>query len=122
MRFLIDNINNLNYSTIKDSLTDLPKEYRSGSWYFGNSVYEISKQKPDYFYRIAEDFPENQNIIFAAVSDDKQLVGELKNVQGYDNLKNEFIKDYNFGKSMNYKIIGVYVVLVGLLTWLIVSQ
>jgi hypothetical protein len=43
-------------------------------------------------------------------------------VQGYDDLKKEFFKDYKYGKTMPYRIFGTYAIFAGLLTWLIIAQ
>lgn len=120
--FIIKNANQTDYTALRDSLRKLPIEFRSSSWYFGEAVYQISLTDPEYFFRIAEDFPSDKSIVFAAVDSDKNLVKRLKQVQGHDNIKKEFIKEYKFGKSMPYKIIGGYAVLGGLLTWLILNQ
>ncbi len=120
--FLIKNSNQIDYNTIRDSLRILPIEYSSNSWYFGSAVYQISKANPQNFYKILEDFPTNKTIIYFAVDEDKKLIEQLKQVSGHENLKKEFIKEYRFGKTMPYKIIGGYAVLGGLLTWLLLSQ
>jgi hypothetical protein len=85
-------------------------------------VNEVSKRRPEYFFRIAEDFPNNRNIIFTAVEDDKKVINALKLANGNEKIKKEFFKDYKFGKTMVYRVIGTYAVFTGLITWLIVAQ
>jgi ATP-dependent RNA circularization protein (DNA/RNA ligase family) len=55
--YLIQNMNTVNYSTLKDSLTKLPPDYKSKSWYYGTVINEVAKQQPAYFFKLAEDFP-----------------------------------------------------------------
>jgi hypothetical protein len=82
----------------------------------------MAKSNPEYFYKLLQDFPTAKTFIYSAVDRDKELVQQLKQVQGYEDLKNEFFKDYNYGKSMTYRTLGTYVIFAGLLTWLIVAQ
>jgi hypothetical protein len=120
--FIIRNIKKQNYSILKDSLKTLPINWRPQSGYFDKSVYQLVKSNPEYFYKLLQDFPNDKKFIWFAVDSDKELVKQLKQVQGYDELKKEFLKDYKFGKTMGYRIIGTYAVIAGLLTWLIIAQ
>ena len=69
-----------------------------------------------------EDFPSDKTIIYFAVDEDKELIKQLKQVQGFDKLKKEFSKEYKNNKTMGFKVISGYALLGILLTWLIVSQ
>ncbi len=120
--FIIENVGQINYSILKDSISTLPIDYRPQSGYFDKSVYQMTKTNPEYFYKLLLDFPEDKKYIYSAVDRDKELVKELKQVQGYDVLKKEFLKDYNYGKTMAYKTTGAYVIIVGLIVWLIIIQ
>lgn len=120
--FITENVREASYSVLKDSISTLPITYRPQSGYFDKSVYQISKANPEYFYKLLQDFPASKNFIYSAIEKDNELVKQLKQVQGYDSLKKEFIKDYKYGKSMPYRVIGLYVVVGGLLAWLIISQ
>jgi hypothetical protein len=120
--FITEKVGQVNYSILKDSISKLPIDYRPQSGYFDNSVYKMVKSNPEYFYKLLQDFPKSKTFIYSAVDHDKELVKELKRVDGYDNLKKEFIKDYKYGKTMSYRIIGTYVIIAGLLTWLIIAQ
>jgi tetrahydromethanopterin S-methyltransferase subunit G len=119
---LIQNIKTIDYNFLKDSLTRLPAEFRSTSWYYGTVINEVSKQRPEYFFRLAEDFPNNRNVIFMAAEDNKQVIQSLKAVENHTDIKKEFFKERKFGKMMPYKIIGTYAIVIGLITLLIVSQ
>lgn len=120
--FIINHAKDVDYSILKDSIRTLPMEYQSQSRYFDNSVYQTVKTNPVYFYKLLQDFPTGKRLIYSAVNHDKELVQQLKQVQGYDALKKEFFKDYKFGKTILYKIVGMYAIIAGLLTWLIVAQ
>lgn len=120
--FITDNVGKANYSILKDSIRTLPIAYQSQSGYFDKSVYRMVKANPEYFYQLLQDFPTSKTFIYFAVDHDKELIKQLKQVQGYDDLKKEFLKDYKFGKSMPYKTIGIYAIFAGLLIWLIIAQ
>lgn len=120
--FITNNVGQANYSILKDSISILPIDYRPQSGYFDKSVYQMAKTNPEYFYKLLQDFPTSKKFIYFAVDQDKELIIQLKQVQGYDNLKKEFLKEYNFGKTMPYRIIGTYAIVAGLLTWLIIAQ
>jgi hypothetical protein len=79
--YIVKNAKELDYSKLRDSLKELPIEYKSSSWYFGEAVYHISKANPRNFYQILEDFPTDKTIIYFAVSDDKSLVKEIKRIK-----------------------------------------
>jgi hypothetical protein len=120
--FITDHVGQTNYSTLIDSLSTLPIDYRPQSGYFDKSVYLISKANPENFYKLLQDFPTSKTFIYFAVDQDKELIKQLKQVQGYDDLKKEFFKDYKYGKTMPYRIIGTYAIIAGLITWLIIAQ
>jgi hypothetical protein len=56
------------------------------------------------------------------VEDDEEVIRGLKEVHGHDEIKKEFFKDRRFGKTIPYRILGTYLVVAGLLTWLVISQ
>lgn len=120
--FITANAGQASYSILKDSISTLPIDYRPHSGYFDKSVYQMTKANPEYFYKLLQDFSTSKKYIYFAVDQDKKLVKQLKQVKGYDDLKNEFLKDYKFGKTMPYRIIGTYAIVAGLLTWLIIAQ
>jgi hypothetical protein len=85
--FITDNVGHEEYSNLKDSISTLPNDYRPQSGYFDKSVYHMAKSNPEYFYRLLQDFPERKTLIYHAVQNDKELVEELRHIQGYDDLK-----------------------------------
>jgi hypothetical protein len=120
--FITSNVKQINYSILKDSLKTLPIDYRPQNGYFDKSVYQMTKSNPEYFYKLLQDFPTSKTFIYSAVDQDKELVKQLKQIQGYDDLKKEFLKDYKFGKTMGIKTLATYAVFGGLLAWLIIAQ
>lgn len=121
MNLLIENASNPNYgySNIKNGLNDLIVENQVSTWHFEKAIYEISKHDPDYFYRIAEDFPDQRKIVFAAVGKDKELKNNLMRVEGHNEVKKEFSKSYRMSKSRPYLMIGGFGVLVGIIVVLL---
>ncbi len=119
--YILGNVKTLDYNTIKDSLVKLPAEYRSSSSYYAIIVNEVARAKPGDFFKLSEDFPQNKAMIFASV-DDEVVIKGLKAVEGHEEVKKEFFKEKRFGKTFPYKIIGMYAVIGGLITWLIISQ
>ncbi len=117
--YALQNIRSFAYDTLKHYLTQLPVAYRS---YYSTIITEVAKQKPEYFFRLAEDFPTNKYIFFSAYDDNKEVIQGLKSVVGHDDIKKEFFKDRRFGKTMIYRIIAPYAIMGGLLAWLIIAQ
>jgi hypothetical protein len=120
--FITSNAGQIIYSTLRDSIRTLPIDWRPNSGYFDKVVYQMAKSNPAYFYKLLQDFPTSKSFIYNAVKQDKELVKQLKAVQGYDDLKKEFFKEYKFGKNMVYRVVGTYIIVAGLITWLIVAQ
>lgn len=120
--YIIQHISTLDYNTLKDSLAKLPAEYAYQSSYYRSVVNAAATQKPEYFFRLAEDFPANRQLIFSSVENDRELFGRMKAVEGHDKIKKEFFRERKYEKSIPYMVIGAYAALAGLITLLIVSQ
>lgn len=119
---LIQNIKTIDYNSLKDGLTKLPAEDRSTSQYFDTVIEEISIYRPEFFFKLAEDFPDKRHAIFWAVEDDKQVIKNLKAVEGHAEIKKKFFKERKFHKSAPYMAIIPYAALIGLVTLLVVTQ
>ena len=52
----------------------------------------------------------------------KELVEQIKHVDGHDKLKKEFIKEYKEDKNFKYKVFLPYLIMGGLIAWLIIAQ
>lgn len=90
--YIIQNLSKIDYNTLKDSLTKLPADYKYLSWYYGTVIGEVAKQQPEYFFKLAEDFPANQDLIFFAAEANKDAYPGLKAVSGHDEVKKSFFK------------------------------
>lgn len=119
--YIIRDGKTLQYQVLKDSLLKLPATFSGSGSYYGSVVSAIAKQNPAYFFRLAEDFPENRSLIFSAVPNDSELINGLKTVEGYDEIKKQFFKDRKFNKTIFYRIVGTYAVIAGVVALLIVS-
>ncbi len=117
--YLVQNVRSLDYGTLKDSLTQLPCEYRSQSWYFGTVVQRVAAERPEYFFRLAEDFPAHRNLIFHAAGNNREIIAALKNVEGHDVVKKAFFKERRSDKTMPYRVLGAYAIVGGLVALLI---
>lgn len=113
LNYITNNVNQTNYTLLKDSLSTLPLTWRSQHGYFDKSVYQMSKAFPEYFYKLLQDFPSAKTFIYSAVNHDKYLVKQLKQVRGYDSLKKEFLNDYKSQKSMKFRGIAIYAIVIG---------
>jgi hypothetical protein len=120
--YIVQNISTLDYTTLKDSLVKLPAEYAYQSSYYRTVINAAATQKPEFFFRLAEEFPANRQLIFSSVENDKELFSRMKAVEGHDKIKKEFFRERKYEKSIPYKVIGAYAALAGLITLLIVTQ
>ena len=77
-KYLIDNVEKLDYKDFKDSLSKIPAEYAYQSSYYKTVVNKISKSKPNYVVSLYNDFPENRTLIEFAIENDKALKKRLK--------------------------------------------
>lgn len=109
--FLLANLRELPDSTLIDSLASLPRGQTIPAKYFGTVVYEVARQKPNSYFRVADAFPSNWSIIFGAVQHDKSIVKSLRKAEGNPKTKDAFFKEY---KSMKWgPIAGIGTLLVG---------
>ena len=109
--FLILNVHTIDYSVLKDSLMKLPKDdYLRYHW---SAVSEIIKRRPEYFYKLVEDFPNDQSDIFFAVNEwDKELIGQIRAIEGHDAVKKRFVKDIRGRKYMLFHAAGMYTLII----------
>ncbi|MBL7854918.1 MAG: hypothetical protein JNL17_11000 [Cyclobacteriaceae bacterium] len=90
--FLLANLRELSDSTLIDSLASLPRGQTIPAKYFGTVVYEVARQKPNSYFRVADAFPSNWSIIFGAVQHDKRVVKSLRKAEGSPKTKDAFFK------------------------------
>jgi hypothetical protein len=121
--YLVANLDKLGYTRLRDSLVVLLRDTSQPfNGYFDQVVKETARKQPEYYFRLAEDFPPERSNIFYAVDNDKQVVNGLKAVTGHDKIKKEFLKARRFDRSMKYKIIGIYTLIGVAVAWLINSN
>ena len=120
--FMTKNLKTLNYDVLKDSLTKFPADYGSRGAYYSKVINEVSKQKPEFFFRLAEDFPNDRALIFSSAGEDDETIKNFRAVEGHAEIKKVFFKERRFSKSLPYKIIGIYAVIAALVVLLISSQ
>ena len=116
---LIQEMPSIEYDSLKENIFKLPTAWNSSSRYFGKALNELSKQRPELYFRMAEDFPEHRQLIFASVEDNKHVIETLKAVEGYSEVKKQFFKERRFNKSMPYKLVATTAVTIGLIVYLI---
>lgn len=109
--FLTLNVHTIDYSVLKDSLAKLPKnDYLR---YYWNAISEIIKRKPEYLYRLVEDFPNDRSDIFFAVNEwDKELIEQIRAIEGHEVVKKEFVKDIRGRKYMLFHAAGMYTLVI----------
>ncbi len=109
--FITLNVRTVDYSVLKDSLAKLPKD--DYLRYYWNAVSEIIKRKPEYLYRLVEDFPNDQSDIFFAVNEwDKEHIGQIRAIEGHDAVKKKFVKDIRGRKYMLFHAAGMYTLII----------
>jgi hypothetical protein len=84
---LVQNIETIEYGSLKDSLDKLPSASSPNSKYFSAVINEVAKRRPDYFFRLAEDFPDKRSAIFNSVENNKQVIAGLKAVERHKDAK-----------------------------------
>lgn len=93
--YIIGNLSTINYDRLKDSIQTLPIDYMPNNAYHGTAVIAIAKQKPEYFFRLAKDFPGWHTLMYYAVDRDKEAMASLKAMEGYADIKKAI-----FGRKM----------------------
>ena len=103
---LIQNIKTIEYDALKDSLKKLPSESNSTGKYFGTVINEVAKERPEFFFKLAEDHPEKRKAIFNGVVADKKTMAGLKLVENHKDIKREFFREKRFDKGKPIRIIA----------------
>jgi hypothetical protein len=116
---LLKSLATIPYQELKENLSQLPADFVSVSKYFSIVVKEIAKQRPEDFFRLAEDMPQSKAVIFYAAEGSKEQVGILKGVKGHDQIKAEFLKERKFNNTMPWKILGGIGLLAGVVVVLV---
>jgi len=88
---IIDNISTIPYSTLKESLLKLPYVY-DGSAYFRTVIEALCINRPEVFFRLAEELPDLKAHMFSAAGFNRKAVKKLKATETTSPLKKEFLK------------------------------
>ena len=129
--FIAQNASTASYETLKDSLSKLStvgnvkinSEMKTEMWlYYIKAVHEIAEQKPEFFFKLAEDLPDNQHDIFFSINQtEKQLLVKLQLAKGNEIVKKKFFKEHRrdkraavAGSPLFIAVIGAIIVAIGL--------
>jgi hypothetical protein len=113
--FIKSNLPQIEYTTLRESLQKIPVGYIG---YNKQTIIEIARKQPTYYFRLAEDLPEQRYYIFSAIEREEGLHKGLKAVEGHDAIKKKFFKEVKFTKSLVLRVIAPYALFGGLILWL----
>ncbi len=120
MNYLIQNAAIISYISLKDSLEKLPMDYLSS--YSQKVVYTVAKEKPEFFFQLAEDStPDRRDYIFNSIGiRDKEVLAKLRSVEGHSDMKKAFLKDIKFRRRMPFIAAGLVLVECAAIVFLVV--
>jgi hypothetical protein len=104
--YIVQNIRQIDYAVLKDSLAPLPAGPASWMRYYGKAINAIAAHQPEYFFRLAEDLPEQASSIFYCAIRNKAVIPGLKNVSGHDETKKAFLKQLKADRAAPYMALG----------------
>ncbi|KAA2238697.1 hypothetical protein F0L74_20990 [Chitinophaga agrisoli] len=87
--YITQNIRQIDYATLKDSLAQLQARYFDKG-YYRDAVNAIAVEQPAYFLQLAEDLPQDRDAMFWCTVSNKAAITRLKNVQGHEKMKQSF--------------------------------
>ena len=109
---IIKNIATIDYASLKDSvskLSEIVSKLSAGnvykSAYFGTVINSICNNRPELFFKLAEDMPGKREMLFDAVSD-KETLKKLEATATNSAVKKEFFKAKKRDKAFTVKMIG----------------
>jgi hypothetical protein len=85
-------------------------------------IIELAKQRPEYFFKLAESYPLHKSMIFASVQDDKEAMEALRSYEPDVPTRKELFKLVKYEKTIPYRVIGTYAVVFGIITFLLVRD
>lgn len=98
-KFVTQNAKTASYETLRDTLSKLSSgkgwQQDIEKWrYYLRTVHEIAEQRPEFFFRLAADLPDNQHDIFFSVDNhEKALLAKLKLAEADKSIKKKFFKE-----------------------------
>lgn len=113
--FIAQNAKTAPYEVLRDSLSKLStgkeRQQDTEKWrYYLKAVHEIAEQKPEFFFKLAEDLPDNQHDIFFSINfNEKELLAKLKLAEGNKAVKKRFFKAKRSDKRFAIVAVTAYV-------------
>lgn len=106
---VIKNIGAINYLSLKDSVAKLLMDSSSTGGYFGAIINSVSNNRPELFFKLADDMPDRKEMLFSAVNG-RSTFAKLKAVETNTPAKKEFIKVKRKDRGFTFKAIGIAIV------------
>ncbi len=114
--FITKNAKTASYETLRDTLSKLSiaegNQQDNEKWrYYLKAVHEIAEQKPEFFFKLAEDLPDNQDDIFFSVRfQERKILAKLKSATGQESIKKKFFKEKRSEKIANIKEVSLGII------------
>lgn len=116
---VINNFGSIEYSLIKERLEKLG-EKPEGYSYFNVILQRVCNERPEWFYKLAEDIPSNKELMFSSVYGNS-IVKKLKAVKTDSPVKKEFIKYKRKDRRLTFTAIGTSIVGAALLGFAVIT-
>jgi len=100
---VINNFGSIEYSVLKRSLENFVEKQEYS--YFNIILQKVCKERPEWFYKLAEDMPSNKELMFSSVYG-SSTVKKLKAVKTGSPVKKEFIKYKRKDRRFTFTAIG----------------
>jgi len=120
--YVVQNMPVIDYAALKDSLTQLHVGPGGANAYYGKILDSAVVHRLEYFFRLAEDLPEQQSLLFWYGTHSKQVIRGLKSVNGHEETKKALLKQLKSERGMLYWVIGCYTVAITGLVLLIAHR
>ncbi|MEI9808740.1 MAG: hypothetical protein WDO16_13265 [Bacteroidota bacterium] len=101
---LTANMATIDYASLKERLPNLITENSNRTEYFATVVHSICNNRPELFFKLAEDLPGKKEMLFDAV-DDKETIKKLKAIESDSPAKKDFLKAKKKDKAFRTKMI-----------------
>lgn len=102
------NISTVEYASLKETISKLLADSLSRSQYFSVVVKSICLNRPELFFRLAEDMPEQKSMLFGVVYG-KETFKKLKAVETNSVTKKELFKERRKNRTFTIKAIATAV-------------
>jgi hypothetical protein len=102
---LIANMATIGYDSLKEKLVKLTTGDMHGTVYFGSVVNSVCNNRPELFFKLAEDMQDKKTMLFDAVSD-RKTIKKLTALPSDSPAKKEFLKAKKKDRAFTAKMIG----------------